>query len=157
VRTQNLEAIRVILDRLGVNRNQGVRLDAGIGLHQQARGRNGRVKAGRPWLILNAKSIRTVERIRLAMVGNAKSGWMKAARALGLALPQWIARGAKGIYESHLAGDKPYIIMGNPVPYIQATGAELRIINRAMKNRVVLIEKEVAKAHAAVMRRRMRG
>ena len=157
VRTQNLEAIRTILGRLGVNRNQGVRLDAGIGLHQKMRGRTGRVKAGRPWVILNARSIRTVERIRLAMVGNAKSGWMKAARGLGLALPQWIAKGGKGIYEAHLAGEKPYIIMGNPVPYIQSTGAELRIIARAMKNRVKLIEKEVVKAHQAVMRKRMRG
>lgn len=71
-------------------------------------------------------------------VGQAKSGWSLAANGVGLALPNWISRGTgQGILDNQLNHPAlPSITIGNQVPFIQASGKELKIMERALGQRV---------------------
>ncbi len=115
-------------------------------LHSQVRGSGGRVKRSaktHPYWVFNEKSIAQLLRDKLANVGIAKSGWKKAAVALGLKLPRWITRhNGAGEYSAVLGTNWPKVTVGNLVPYIQAAGAELRIIQRAIANRVRNMQRE---------------
>lgn len=118
-------------------------------IHKSARDRRGRVRRSaktRPYYVQDARSIKRLLRTTIANVGIAKSGWNKAARRLGLTLPNWIAKHrGRGLYKDtvgHLF-TWPSITVGNLVEYIQATGASLRIMQRAVDNRVRNMKKEL--------------
>lgn len=94
------------------------------------------------------KSIRAVAERKMAMVGNAKAGWVTAAKALKVPVPGVIRRlpgASAGIYERRGAGVKLSITVGNRVRYMQGR-PELSIIRRAWGNRQRNIEKQIANA-----------
>lgn len=98
---------------------------------------------------------RILER-KLASVGAAKSGWVKAASALKLPLPRWIkkAKGAaSGAYHETGSQDRFGVEVRNNVPFIQASGRELRIVERAWKNRQRNIQKQIEAAFKAAKKR----
>jgi len=86
-------------------------------------------------------------RLIQSRVGNAKSGWVKAAQGLGLkGVPKWISRqrgASHGIFEIGRAEGWPAYTIGNGVPYIQAKGRELGIIQRAIRFRLVAMRKQL--------------
>lgn len=98
---------------------------------------------------------RILER-KLAKVGAAKSGWVKAASALKLPLPRWIKKGkgaASGTYHETGSNDRFGVEVRNNVPFIQATGRELKIVARALKNRERNIQKQIEAAFKAAKKR----
>lgn len=100
--------------------------------------------------------LRRILNEKLAMVGAAKSGWAKAADALKLPLPKWIKRGKgfqSGSYHEAGKSDRFSVEVRNNVPFIQATGRELKIVNRAWKNRERNIQKQIEAAWKASKRR----
>lgn len=118
-------------------------------LHDNARNRYGRVVGSyksHPYFVAESDSIKRVLKENVNKVGMAKGGWAKAAAALGLSLPRWITRhGSPGVFEETKGGfwRWPSIVVGNAVPFIQDTGKELRIIKRAMDNRIYAMRKEL--------------
>lgn len=113
--------------------------------HETQRDKRGRVPGGkrRPrMVILNEGTIRKQIRAKQRRVGKAKGGWAAAADALGVKLPGWIKRhGSPGQVQNRLDNIfNPSITMANLVGYIQGTGAELQIVNRALRNRVKVMK-----------------
>lgn len=99
-------------------------------------------------------------RAKAANVGIAKAGWLHAADQLGLPAkdcPAWVrkhkgkASGAS-VYR-FVEGVKASVVCGNGVPYIQATGAELRIVQAAMRNRDRNLYKQISMAMKAKAKR----
>lgn len=98
---------------------------------------------------------RILER-KLANVGAAKSGWVKSASALKLPIPRWVKKGkgnASGTYQESGSGWKFGVEVRNNVPFIQATGRELKIVSRALKNRERNIQKQIEAAFKAAKKR----
>ena len=98
---------------------------------------------------------RILER-KLANVGAAKSGWVKAAASLKLPLPGWIKKGkgtASGTYHETGSNERFGVEVRNNVPFIQATGRELKIVARAWKNRERNIQKQIEAAFKAAKKR----
>lgn len=98
---------------------------------------------------------RILER-KLANVGAAKSGWAKAASALKLPLPRWVKKGkgtASGTYHETGSNSSFGVEIRNNVPFIQATGRELKIVARAWKNRERNIQKQIEAAWKAAKKR----
>lgn len=100
--------------------------------------------------------LRRILEEKLARVGAAKSGWAKAARALKLPLPPWIRKGKgaqSGTYHETGSSSAFAVEVRNNVPFIQATGRELKIVARAWKNRERNIAKQIEAAWKALKRR----
>lgn len=138
--------VNAVLDDTGQHLSSVVP-DATRALHREARDRRGRVRASalkRPYYVENEKSIVALLRERLAKVGFAKSGWKRAAAGLKLSLPNWIARhNGAGEFQKSGTNQWPRIVLGNSVGYIQASGAELRIMQRAIANATYKLKKEL--------------
>ena len=117
-------------------------------MHRNLRNSRGRVRKTRPFLITSSAALKRFALDTLNRVGKAKAGWTAAARITGFALPAWITRHAtRGIAVDDLSNkNKPTITVGNDVGYIQATGAKLDIIQRALKNRVRNMREQLDKA-----------
>lgn len=117
-------------------------------MHKAARDSRGRVR-GFSGVITTEKAIKQRTKEAQANVGIAKSGWVKAARALGASVPGWISRhSGSGVYKeeraSFLKGFS--ILIGNAVAYIQKRGAELQIIKDALKLREQSLNNRIRKA-----------
>lgn len=100
--------------------------------------------------------LRRILEQKLAKVGAAKSGWAKAAAALKLPLPRWIKKGKgfqSGSYHESGSSSSFGVEVRNNVPFIQAAGRELRIVNRAWKNRERNIQKQIEAAWKAAKRK----
>jgi len=139
-------AVMKILERIKVD--AGVLQTVDAGLHKARRDKRGRVRRkGRPWVVLDTTSLKGYIRHKLSHVGMAKSGWQRPYYANGGArLPAWISRHpVRGIYSSGRDGSGFYERVGNDIPWIQDTGAELRIIGRATDNRIRNLSIEMAK------------
>lgn len=105
-------------------------------MHRQSRNSRGRTVGGKHFLVLEEKSIPKLITLKQKMVGLAKSGWVKAARSLGLQLPKWISdKAGTGVYLENFSATRDTILVGNTVGFIQSTGARLGIIERALKLR----------------------
>lgn len=114
-------------------------------MHAAQRTRYGRVRR-RPavWLIARESARLAFIRERVKRVGIAKSGWSEAAVALGLRLPNWITN-QRGRGSFRRLGDpaKPAVEVGNLVPFIQETGADQRIVQRALRLREINLERQL--------------
>jgi len=142
----------------------GISRQANKDEHARYRDRRGRIRTKKGFLLhsgqlpefdaslQSAKAMpgdpRLKRMVKAAMkrVGNAKSGWVVAANALGVKLPQWIKRqrgSTEGGYLEQGREEKLIITMQNRVPYMQGR-RELAIVNRALKNRQRNAEKQLA-------------
>ena len=142
----------IMLERARMNAEAAIEPTAG--LHRSQRDSKGHVrKRPRQFFIGNRAALAEYIANRLRFVGLAKSGWAAAASALGLTLPGWITGlgGSGGIREE--TGEKASITVWNAVPYIQKTGADLRIMQRAVNNRLRNFPKQVEKTVAALARK----
>lgn len=102
------------------------------------------------------KSIREVAEKKQAMVGNAKAGWIIAARGLKVPVPRVLRKlpgASKGLFERKGGGVKLEITIGNGVPYMQGR-PELAIISRAWGNRRRNVAKQIDQAMRAQARKR---
>lgn len=91
-------------------------------------------------------------------IGKAKSGWVLAASSLGLKLPLWIAKHkGQGLFRDSGSKRWPEITVGNLVPWIQQTGANIGIIRLAIHNRTDRLRKDVEKKLAILAAKANRG
>lgn len=100
--------------------------------------------------------LRRILNEKLARVGAAKSGWLKAAAGLKLPLPSWIKKGKgaqSGTFRETGTSATFAVEMRNNVPFIQAAGRELKIVARAWKNRERNIQKQIEAAWKAAKRK----
>lgn len=106
-------------------------------LHSKHRGYGGRTLRGRRLYVMHAPSIGVLVREKKQLVGLAKSGWAKAARSVGQALPAWIVNhaGPGYVIDDLRHPTFPSITMANTVDYIQSAGARLRVVQRALDRR----------------------
>jgi hypothetical protein len=136
-RRGDVAAIQAIFDRIGIRHT--VARDATVAAHTAQRDRRGQIRdAKRAQYILSRPSITRLLRDKLAAVGKAKAGWTPAARALGAPVPAYIAAqptAGQGTIEIRLTEQDPSITIGNQVPYIQARGIELGILDAIIRNR----------------------
>lgn len=104
-------------------------------LHQAARDDKGHVPEGfRSYIVLDEASVREFEEEMLKHVGRAKAGWEPAARALGVALPDWITRHeTPGKFEDRTTDpNEPSFTISNGVEYGDDFG-ELKILESALE------------------------
>jgi len=127
----------------GLRRTKGFVPAATKELHQQQR-RKGRVPTNQwPFIVPTDVSIKRVIRERKKKVGFAKSGWIPALLALGRKITGgknfgfgWI-RGKGGEAYGGITlptPANPQLVVWNGVPYIQETGREKRIVERALQS-----------------------
>ncbi len=105
-------------------------------LHQRARNDAGTVPADFRWyVVLDEQSIRDYETEVFERIGKAKAGWETAARAVGVPVPEWIARhSTPGRFREVNGPDGPSIEIANEVEYGDKFD-ELRILERALARR----------------------
>jgi hypothetical protein len=135
----NSEALNKILSRMKVSYMVAHEGDSLATLHAENRNkRTGRVfKKARVLLLgssrANIAAINRYVKEACKHVGKAKSGWVKAANALGLKrVPKWITGAeGQGIFSESFTNGKAEVIVGNGVPYIQASGRDLKVIEKA--------------------------
>lgn len=142
----NIEAIQTLLNRMNIT--APVIRTPDPDLHRLRRNNRGRVrKGGQRWIVMDTQSLKSYVRHKVGHVGLAKSGWQRPYYAVGgQKLPQWISRHpVRGIYESGHDDAGFYERVGNDIPWIQGTGAELHIIGRATQNRIRNLSIEMAK------------
>jgi len=167
------EANTLLMKELDV-RNSGLQLSVLGPTWKKARDRRGRVRGVYPFILHDGilpsynpglndlrampedPELRRLLVQKLERVGSAKSGWVKAASSLKLPLPRWIkkAKGASsGTYHETGSQDRFGVEVRNNVPFIQASGRELRIVDRALKNRQRNIQKQIEAAFKAAKKR----
>lgn len=145
LKSKNPATIQAFLKAAGIRGN--VALNAEPFLHQNRRDSRGRVPKtfkGNNFVI-NWKSAQSYAKSKVKHVGTAKSGWVKAAQGCGAKLPMWITKQAgaqAGTFKDRSQALAPYIEFSNDVPFIQRTGADLKIMDRATKNVARNMEKE---------------
>lgn len=90
-------------------------------LHNAARDRRGRVRSSakrKPYLVRKRNAVKRFIRRKQQKVGTLMSGWSKAARGLGVKLPQWILKqGGQGGFVDGTGSRDPYVRMSNDVSY----------------------------------------
>ena len=134
-------SVRELLIDIGF-KNPDVALEA-IELHiRTQRISRGRLKK-KPiqQLILRRPSVNRLLRTLLNRVGQAKAGW--PLEQAGVKAPAWIKRhNSPSIWQDRSnSKDRPSIVFGNRVRYIQRTGGQLRIIKRVLRNRTRQLER----------------
>lgn len=134
-RGASLTNLRAILARAGLSWKVDETPDPS--LHRSARNRLGRVKRARPTYILNEPARARYEREVVSHVGKTKSGWLRAADALKVNVPQWIRRHSgkvAGIFIDEAFKSKASITIGNLVDYAESF-LQIRIIENALSRR----------------------
>lgn len=144
LRKRDLQGLENVLRRSGF-RNANVFSEATVARHNSMRTRYGIIRRSQQNFVLNGRSIKTVEREKLKGVGKAKAGWKPAATRFGPKIPAWISRhGGQGSYtDRSMDNFRPYIEVVNSVPHIQSAAQTLRIVQRAIDNRVRNMQKEL--------------
>ena len=96
----------------------------------------------------NAESkINKFIKARQKRVGTAKSGWAKPVARLKVArIPKWGKFGSHGVFKKLKKESMHGYRVGNGIGYIQSTGQELRIMNRAMRSQERNLTKRIAAA-----------
>lgn len=110
--------------------------------------------------VTNYGGLLKLYKAKVAKIGIAKAGWLHAADQLGLKkkeAPAWARKhkskaSGSSVYR-FVEGVKASVVCGNGVPYIQAKGAELRIVQAAMKNRDRNLYKQISMAMKAKAKR----
>lgn len=130
-----------------VMRIKGVGPAATKELHQSFRYRGRVPKNQWPFIVPNQISINKLIRYRTGNVGFAKSGWIPAAVALGSKLAgfSWIiGKGGESFGGISFPTEKdPSITIWNGVPYIQESGRETRIIERALESATIKMRGQI--------------
>lgn len=153
LRKKRYEEAESLMTRKANLRILGVANKAGK-QYEQGRVR-GRYRKTWSFFVTNPKSIKTLINVKKKRVGIGKHGWSKAAMALGINLPNWISRHTSrpsGIYNENLTGESPSIEVGNNVPYIQDSGKELQVMQKAMRSRAIKLQKQVEATVKAVFK-----
>lgn len=166
-------ANELLMKELGV-RNSGLQLSVLGPTWERKRDRRGKVRSVYPYILHDGvlpnynpglndlrampqdPELRRLLEQKLARVGAAKSGWLKAAAGLKLPLPRWIKKGKgaqSGTFRETGTSATFAVEMRNNVPFIQAAGRELKIVNRAWKNRERNIQKQIEAAWKAAKRK----
>lgn len=117
-------------------------------LHRLRRNKRGRTrKGGGPYLVMDNAHLRRYIGDKMENVGLAKSGWQRPYYATGGAqLPAWISRHpVRGVYHDGQDARGFFERVGNDIPWIQDTGAEVRIMERAAANRARNMAVEMAR------------
>lgn len=143
-----------LLNKIGI-RSMKIVMEANSAEHKQARDKRGRIQGAsrKKRLVIQADSIEKLANRKVLHVGMAKSGWRIAAKALRLGLPNWVRRHAgSGIFQRSGEKGSPVIALGNAVPYIQASGQELGIMQWAWRNRLRNLPKQVEATLKAQLR-----
>lgn len=167
------EANTLLMKELNV-RNSGLQMSVLAPTWKKARDRRGRVRGVYPFILHDGvlpdynpglndlrampddPELRRLLNEKLERVGSAKSGWAKAAASLKLSLPRWVKKGkgtASGTYHETGSNSAFGVEIRNNVPFIQATGRELKIVARAWKNRERNIEKQIEAAWKAAKKK----
>jgi hypothetical protein len=97
--------------------------------------------------VLRAQGLKRLIRTEKGHVGKGKSGWSQAAHGLGAKVPSYVGRhSGPGVFiDKSRDPREPKIIIANAVPFVQGSGAELNIMQRAMQNRVRNIRAKLEK------------
>ena len=156
IRKRNWGAADRMIQR-GFRRTKGFVQAATKELHNLQR-RKGRVPNNQfPYIVPTSISINRLVRYRQSHVGFAKSGWIPAATALGSKLAgfAWIrGKGGEAYGGITLPTDRnPELVVWNGVPYVQESGRELRIVDRAIKSTIY----KMGKAIEAITAKRFRS
>lgn len=127
-------------------------------LHRAARDSRGRVaKKAKGIYIHNEAARREYLEDRLRFVGLGKSGWNTAAAGVGLSSRNWPdyirSLGGDGVYTEEGSDAAPVMTLGNNVPFIQAAGRELRIIDAALKVRRQFLPRQLDYTLRAIARK----
>jgi len=104
----------------------------------RARGRRVYAKNVRRVLVWESSAFERVKREMKGHVGWAKSGWMEAARHLGVKhIPSWIADkpGPGGYFDETSNADAPAFTIINSVAYISYLNSGNRLLVRVLNNR----------------------
>ena len=160
IRLKQWRRVEELLYKLGIVKDMAVRVFAEFPeqLYERLRGgvsRRLRRNKQKPFFVVNAASITKQKQKRKGDVGLGKSGWKTPAAALGLALPGWITKhSGPGLFKDE-TGNKgeQSITVGNLVGFIQKAGAELRIMQRALDNRVYSLRTRLEHALKAMERK----
>lgn len=139
IRKRDTEGLKVVLRSLGIP-VATVLVEADPKMHARRRDRRGRVQRSKGVInvVMRGLTLKRYIREKQSHVGQGKSGWLAAARGLGIKLPAWITRhqGAPGKFIDNTKNTKqPSITVGNLVDYVQESGSRLQIIERALRNR----------------------
>ena len=131
-------------------------------LHDGARNKRGRVlarSAANPaYIVANAGSVNDFTKKKLKFIGYAKSGWARAFIALGGKLPAWLRQEhGHGVFQRSGGNDKPSVTVGNSLGWLQATGAELRIMEMATAGMHRSFPQYIEKTMRALIRKERAG
>jgi hypothetical protein len=86
-------------------------------------------------VVLDDQSVREYEEEVFARIGIAKAGWETAARAVGVPVPEWVARhSTPGRFRQVNGPDGPSIEIANDVEY-GGDFDELEILEKALARR----------------------
>lgn len=140
IKKRDTQGVREILRKLGIP-VASVIVEADPVIHERQRDRRGRIQraSGRAInVVLRGLTLKRYIREKQSHVGKAKAGWAEAAKGFGVKLPNWITRHkSPGQFKDNTHDPKmPSVTIGNLVDYIQGAGADLRIMERALGNRV---------------------
>jgi hypothetical protein len=114
--------------------------------HDRRRDNRGRVRHDRPsQLVTGPGAISRYIRQREKQVGSAKSGWSKALKTFDRPSASWTRQHqAQGVGKSEVGNGKSIHTIANLVRFIQPTGEDLRIMQRAIRNQVGNLQKRTA-------------
>ena len=140
----NLTAIRTIVkDMLG--QKTDVRREVEPALQMVRRNKKGRVSSDYPiTFILNERQLKSYIKEVQSHVGFSKSGWARAAQALGYKMPNWITRhNAPGLFKDESAA-KPVasLTIGNVLKWSDDY-SPLSIVETALKIRTESMQKQL--------------
>lgn len=160
MRKGNYPMVEALLRKIGIRDFISVVQQADRELHNRLRDRRGRVtRTKTAYFVDRTASINAYLQQRLRKVGYAKSGWITPLKALGRALasgrtavPGWISgHTGPGVYHESGTEQKPEILVGNAVPYIQKYYNN--IIGRAYRERLEKLPMQVRAIERAMQRK----
>lgn len=147
-RSGNIAAIDAMLQRMKHKNFTNVIQFVDPALHKMRRDRRGRVRKGKgAFLVADSYGLKRYIEGKVRNVGLAKSGWQRPYYALGgPRLPAWISEHpVRGIFSDGRDPRGLFVHVGNDIPWIQSTGQELHIMERATHQRARNMAIEMAK------------
>lgn len=143
MRKGDLDGVKGVLKGCKIPVNT-VLLEADAGVHEFARDRRGRVQTWKKIYVIRERGVNRYVREMKSHVGRSKAGWAAAAAALGVRLPSWITRHGTsgGSVRDQTRGNEPKVTIVNEHG---GGGSDLRVVDRAMKNRIRNIKAKLEK------------